>query len=74
MSDEKDNNVNQPKLNETLKPSDDIKDWNPPKEEDKPTNSQLAASMEKAKNKINDTPSIREGLLTVKSRDTDEEL
>lgn len=73
MSDEKDNHVNQPKLNDTLKPSDNVKDWNPKAEEYQPTNEKLAAAMAKAKEQVDNAPDIQKGLSEVKSQDMEQE-
>lgn len=72
MADEKDNQ-NQPQLNDRLKPSNDVKDWNPKAEEYNPQNERLAAAMKKAKEQVNDDPSIKKGLSQAQTQDMEQE-
>lgn len=64
MAEENDNNkVNQPNLNERLKPSENIKDWN----NHQPRNPDLAAAKKKAQEQVDADQSIKQGLSNVKS-------
>jgi hypothetical protein len=68
MAEENDNNkVNQPKLNETLKPSENVKDWN----NHQPRNPDLAAAKKKAQEQVDADPSIKKGMSQVKSQEMD---
>lgn len=66
MAEENDNNkVNQPNLNERLKPSENIKDWN----NHQPRNPDLAAAKKEAQERVDADPSIKKGMSQVKSQD-----